>query len=246
MTDPFFAKLEHLFYLNDIAEYATKEIAEKLHAMLLRLQEVNSYMNLTAIRDEDGILVKHIADSLKIAKYIPKNAKILDVGCGGGFPSLPLAIARPDISVTSLDSTEKKVKYVGETAKLLGISNHTPLYGRAEELAHDPALRESFDIVTARAVASLPVLSELCLPFVKQNGAFVAMKSGNVEEELAASAAGIKKLGASPFSVYSFSLVSHENSIAPEGRTILIAKKLSPSPALYPRPYAKIKKTLLK
>ena len=181
---------------------------------------------------------------LKLSRY-PLGVG-LDVGCGGGFPSLPLAIARPDISVTSLDSTEKKVKYVGETAKLLGISNHTPLYGRAEELAHDPALRESFDIVTARAVASLPVLSELCLPFVKQNGAFVAMKSGNVEEELAASAAGIKKLGASPFSVYSFSLVSHENGIAPEGRTILIAKKLSPSPALYPRPYAKIKKTLLK
>ena len=246
MTDPFFAKLEHLFYLNDIAEYATKEIAEKLHAMLLRLQEVNSYMNLTAIRDEDGILVKHIADSLKIAKYIPKNAKILDVGCGGGFPSLPLAIARPDISVTSLDSTEKKVKYVGETAKLLGISSHTPLYGRAEELAHDPALRESFDIVTARAVASLPVLCELCLPFVKIGGAFVAMKSGDVEEELAASAAGIKKLGATPFAVHAFSLVSHENGVTPEGRTVLIANKLSPSPAAYPRAYAKIKKNPLK
>ena len=243
MNTQFLSKIEHLFYLNDIEEYATPEIAEKLYEMLVRLQEVNSYMNLTAIRDEDGILVKHIADSLKIARYIPQNAKILDVGCGGGFPSLPIAIARPDISVTSLDSTEKKVNYVGETAKMLGITTHRILCGRAEELAHDPALRESFDAVTARAVASLPVLSELCIPFVKKNGLFIAMKSGDVAEELKESAAGIKKLGASPFETHAFSLVSHENEVAPEGRTILVSKKLSPTPGTYPRAYAKIKKT---
>lgn len=246
MNAEFLSKLEHLFYINDISQYATREIAEKLHAMLIRLQEVNSYMNLTAIREEDGILVKHIADSLKIAPFVPKNTKILDVGCGGGFPSLPLAIARPDISVTSLDSTEKKVNYVGETAKLLGLSNLTTLCGRAEDLAHDPALRESFDAVTARAVASLPVLCELCLPFVKCGGLFIAMKSGEVNEELAASAGGAKKLGASPFQMEAFSLVSHENGIAPEGRTILIAKKQSPSPSTYPRAYAKVKKAPIK
>ena len=246
MNAEFLSKLEHLFHINDVSQYATREIAEKLHVMLIRLQEVNSYMNLTAIRDEDGILVKHIADSLKIAKYIPKNARILDVGCGGGFPSLPLAIARPDILVTSLDSTEKKVNYVGETARILGLSNLSTLCGRAEEFGHDPALRESFDAVTARAVASLPVLCELCLPFVKQNGVFVAMKSGNVEEELAASTGGIRKLGASPFEIHTFSLVSHENGVEPEGRTVLIASKQSATPATYPRAYAKIKKAPIK
>lgn len=242
MNSQFLSKIEHLFYLNEISEFATDKIAEKLYAMLIRLQEVNAHMNLTAIRDEDGILVKHIADSLKIAKYIPENANILDVGCGGGFPSLPLAIARPDVFVTSLDSTEKKVNYVGETARLLGLANLTTLCGRAEELGHDPTLREHFDAVTARAVASLPVLCELCLPFVKQKGVFVAMKSGNVEEELAESAGGIKKLGASPFEIHAFSLVSHENGVEPEGRTILIAKKQAPTPTAYPRAYAKIKK----
>lgn len=246
MNPTFLSKLEHLFYINELQEYTTPEIAEKLYAMLLRLQEVNSYMNLTAIRDEDGILVKHIADSLKIARYIPQNAKILDVGCGGGFPSLPIAIARPDVTVTSLDSTEKKVNYVGETAQMLGIASHHTLCGRAEELAHDLALRESFDVVTARAVASLPVLTELCIPFVKQNGLFVAMKSGDVQEELAQSAPAIKKLGATPFEIHAFSLVSHENSAPPEGRTILVSKKLSPTPSAYPRAYAKIKKTPLK
>lgn len=246
MNSQILSKIEHLFHLNDISEFATEEIAEKLYTMLIRLQEVNSHMNLTAIRDEDGILVKHIADSLKIAKYIPQNAKILDVGCGGGFPSLPLAIARPDVFVTSLDSTEKKVNYVGETARLLELSNLTTLCGRAEELGHDPTLRESFDAVTARAVASLPVLCELCLPFVKPKGIFVAMKSGNVEEELAASASGIKKLGASPFEIQAFSLVSHENDVQPEGRTILTATKLFPTPTAYPRAYAKIKKAPIK
>lgn len=235
-------KTEHLFKLNHISEYATPEICDKLQKMLVRLQEVNAHTNLTAITEEDGILYKHIADSLKIAPLIPKNAKILDVGCGGGFPSLPLAIARPDISVTALDSTEKKVNYVKESAALLGLDNLSTRYGRAEDFAHDPTLRASFDVVTARAVAALPILCELCLPFVRQNGKFLAMKSGHVEQELSASFAGIELLGGKIETTAHFLLVSHENEVAPEARSIVVIQKTAQTPPAYPRPYAKIKK----
>ncbi len=224
-------KTEHLFDLNHVSEYATPEICDKLYKMLLRLQEFNSHTNLTAIRDEDGILVKHITDSLTLAPFLPKNVKLLDVGCGGGFPSLPIAIARPDISVTALDSTEKKVNYVKESAEILELPNLKTLCGRAEELAHLPELREHFDVVTARAVAALPMLSELCVPFVKVGGCFIAMKS-------APENAAVHKLGCKPFDIHEFTLVSHEN----EQRTILIANKISPTPTTYPRAFAKIKK----
>ncbi len=246
MTQEFYQKLEHLFDVNNLKAYLTPEVAEKLLAMLLRLQEVNAHTNLTAIRDEDGILCKHIADSLKIAPFIPKNVKLLDVGCGGGFPSLPLAIARPDITVTAMDSTEKKVNYVRESAQILELSGFSAVCGRAEAFGHDPAWRESFDVVTARAVAALPMLTELCVPFLKVGGLFIAMKSGNVTDELENATPVIKKLGGSPFEVHTFSLVSHENGVPHEERTIIVAKKLAPTPAVYPRAYAKIKKTPLK
>ncbi len=235
-------KIEHLFDLNDLKEYATAEICDKLQRMVARLQEFNAHTNLTAIRDEDGILVKHIADSLKIVPFLPKNVKLLDVGCGGGFPSLPIAIARPDISVVALDSTEKKVNYVKESAAILELFNVQTIYGRAEELAHLPALRESFDIVTARAVAALPMLSELCIPFLKVGGSFIAMKSVGTDAEIHDSAVAVKKLGTSPFAVHEFTLVSHENTLLPELRTILVAKKTTTTPIQYPRTFAKIKK----
>ncbi len=243
MTEEFLSKTEHLFDLNDLKEYATAEICDKLQRMVARLQEFNAHTNLTAIRDEDGILVKHIADSLKIVPFLPKNVKLLDVGCGGGFPSLPIAIARPDISVVALDSTEKKVNYVKETATMLGLSNLQTFYGRAEELAHLSELRESFDIVTARAVAALPMLSELCIPFVKVGGQFIAMKSLSTDTEIRDSAVAVKKLGTSPFEIHEFILVSHENTISPESRTILVARKHTHTPELYPRAFAKIKKS---
>ncbi len=241
----FHEKIEHLFDANDIKDYATPEISDKLQNMLRRLQEVNAHTNLTAIKDEDGILFKHIADSLKIAPLIPQNSKILDVGCGGGFPSLPLAIARPDIFVVALDSTEKKVDYVRESAQILGLTNLSTLHGRAEDLAHDLSLRESFDTVTARAVAPLPILAELCLPFLKIDGCFLAMKSGHIDDELAAAEKGIQKLGADIRHLDKFDLVSHENSLSSEARSVVVAQKCRSTPMSFPRAYAKIKKSPL-
>jgi 16S rRNA (guanine527-N7)-methyltransferase len=188
------------------------------------------------------VILKHFADSLIAVEDFPEGARIIDVGCGGGFPTFPLAIARPDLNITALDSTEKKINFVKATARELGLSNITAISDRAEALGRGE-MRESFDHATARAVAALPVLSELCLPFVKVGGSFVAMKSVRIDEELAAA----KKKNI-------FSLLGGEKEprvdvlkLTDGGeelfRSIAVTKKLTPTPAKYPRPYAQIVKS---
>lgn len=203
------------------------------------LLAVNQTLNLTAIRDEGGVILHHLADSLTLLPYLPADGRVLDVGCGGGFPSLPLALHRPDLAFTGLDSTEKKVRYVEETATILGLSNYRVLLGRAEELAHGP-MRESFEAVTARAVAALPVLSELCLPFVAVGGKFLAMKSQRGEAELTAAATAIERLGGIVTAAHTLTLRAPDGT--EESRLIIEIEKNRPTPAAYPRPYAKIQK----
>ena len=223
---------------------------EQMFKLAERLVEVNEVMNLTAITDEDGIILRHIADSLLISKYIEPNATIIDVGCGAGFPSLPLAIARPDLRITSLDSTEKRIKYVKETAELLELSNVTAVTARAEEFANMPQNREKFDYATARAVASLPILCELTIPFVKIGGKLVAMKAKGAREEFEMSRSAIRQL-ASANSLENTTL--NEASLVGcvggeeinENRTIIVVNKLSSTPKKFPRKYAQIKKTPL-
>ncbi|MBQ5883417.1 MAG: 16S rRNA (guanine(527)-N(7))-methyltransferase RsmG, partial [Clostridia bacterium] len=133
-------------------------------------------MNLTAIKDDEGIAIKHFIDSLMLLKYIsiPENSKIIDVGTGAGFPGLVIAAARSDVEVTLLDSTGKKLKVVEDIAQKMGLSNYEILNMRAEDAGQKKEYREQFDFSTARAVAELRVLSEYCLPFVKQNGYFIS------------------------------------------------------------------------
>ena len=155
--------------------------------------EVNKTMNLTAIKEEKAVVVRHFLDSLTIEPFLPKNAKMLDVGCGAGFPSLPVGIFREDLAITALDSTEKRIRYVQSTAATLALPHFSAIAARAEALAHDPQYREAFDVVTARAVAALPVLAELCLPFTRVGGSFIAMKAARGEEELSAAKAAIDR-----------------------------------------------------
>ena len=181
--------LSEIFENNFLSNFISGENGEKtldlFYCFSYTLWETNRSLNLTAVTDTRGIILKHLADSLLISKYIPNGASVIDVGCGGGFPTFPLAIARPDLRITALDSTEKKINFVRDTASKLGLTNITPVCARAEELAKGD-MRESFDCATARAVASLPILCELCLPFVKVGGRFVAMKSLKIDDELAA------------------------------------------------------------
>ncbi len=208
---------------------------------LFRLAELllseNEKYNLTAIRTLEGVMSKHIFDSICVESYIPRNATVIDVGAGAGFPTLPLAIMRPDISITPLDSTDKKIEFIKKAAEALELQNVHPVSARAEELANDPAYREGFDIVIARSVAALPILSELCLPFVKLGGRFLSMKSASAAEEIPDSLRGVGKLGGGEIEVKNLYIDDSENQ-----RCLFIVDKIAKTPKELPRRYAQIKK----
>ena len=225
---------------NGIAALIDEEKAEKLYALTVRMLAVNEQFNLTAITDPDRIIFLHYIDCLLEAAHFPLGASVIDVGCGAGFPSLPLAVCRPDLEITALDSTAKRVAYVEETASSLGLTKLKTVTARAEEAARVPSLRERFDCATARAVAALPVLSELCLPFVKEGGLFIAMKGKNAKAELAASKNAIKTLGATLEGVIDTPITDFAGEVFARGTVLL--RKSAKTPALYPRPYAKIAK----
>ena len=225
--------------------YMQTEIADTFYALTEEMLRVNAYMNLTAITEVDEILVKHYADCALIAPYLPQNASLCDVGTGGGFPSLPIAILRPDISVLAVDSTQKKLDSVANTASLLGLSNLRIRSARAETLGQMPEFREAFDIVTARAVARMNVLCEWCLPLVKKGGLFLAMKGrdGMTEYEEAKNAIDILGGVAQMTSPYILRdpFTGEDNSDA-MSRVLLCVKKRQFTPKQYPRPNAQIAK----
>lgn len=224
---------------NGISLDLSLDKTEKLFELTRIMLEVNKVMNLTAITDEDAIIVKHYVDSLTVSSYIPQGATVIDVGCGAGFPCLPLAIFRKDLTITALDSTAKRIKYIDDTAKRLDITNIIPIAARAEELAKQSGYRESFDVATARAVAALPILSELCLPFVKKGGIFVSMKASQGSQEAIDAQNAIKLCGGTVKSVHKLSLMSSQ---ATEERTIITVSKISQTPQKYPRHYSQITK----
>lgn len=234
----FYEKLASALTKNALGEFTSDEIFDKLYTLTEHMLTVNEYMNLTAITDIDGIVLKHYVDSLTVSKYIPESASVIDVGCGAGFPSLPLAIARPDLTITALDSTAKRITYINECAKILGLSNITAISARAEELAISHDYREKYDIACARAVARLNVLCELCMPYVKVGGSFVAMKA-NVTDELAGAGKAIEKLGGTLISADKFELVSGDIN---DLRCIISVKKVAQTPKNYPRNNSQIKK----
>lgn len=215
----------------------TDEMLSRFEKLAFLLVEQNKTMNLTAITDPDGIAVKHFADSISAlsAADFPQGAKVLDVGTGAGFPSIPLLIARPDLDMTMIDSTAKKLKYVSSAVESLGLTAEV-LHTRAEEAGQNKEYREKFDIVCSRAVAALNVLCEYCLPFVKVGGVFLAMKGAKAQEEIADAKAAIKTLGGKIIDEKSFTLSDGGE------RTIVVIKKISQVPPKYPRVSAQIAK----
>lgn len=205
------------------------------------LAETNKHLNLTAITDPEGIVTKHFLDSLSVLSvYSPKrSARCIDIGTGAGFPGSTLLIARPDLQMTLLDGTQKKLHFVEETLQSMGLYAKI-LHSRAEEAGQRSEYREQFDLATARAVANLRELSEYCLPFVKVGGTFIAMKSQKTEEEIAEAANAIHLLGGRIDTIHTFSLRDAGE------RTLILIKKVSQTPPKYPRPSAKIAKQPLK
>lgn len=223
---------------------ATKNLIDEKSASLFEnlcshMLEVNKSLNLTAIKDEDGVILKHIVDSSACVPYIPKNAHLCDIGCGGGFPTLVIGILRGDVSILGVDSVTKKVNYVSEAASLLGLSNVSVSNARAEEMGQDKALRESFDIVTARAVGRLNLICELCLPLLKKGGRFLAMKSLATKEELEEAKHAIELLGGKVEAVNEYSLTNGCEAVE---RTIVVIEKVKNTPPQYPRNNSQIAK----
>lgn len=214
---------------------------ERLDKYAEMLVETNKSFNLTAITEPDDVTLKHFADCLTLFKFvdIPKNSKVIDVGTGAGFPGLVLLLARPDLKMTFLDSTKKKLGFIEQVLKETGV-NAAILHARAEEAGNKAEFREKFDFATARAVANLTNLSEYCLPFVKVGGKFISMKSASADEEINDAKKAVSILGGKISENNLFDLV--ENT----PRRILVLKKISQTPTKYPRPSAKIAKSPIK
>ena len=207
------------------------------------LIEKNKVMNLTAITERDEVELKHFIDSVALGAYYDltkDNIKVIDVGTGAGFPGIPLKIAFPNLNVVLFDSLNKRVKFLQEVIDELGLDGEVSpeegkgfckaLHGRAEEGGRNKELRESFDIVVSRAVANMAVLSEYCVPFVKEGGYFIPYKTGTVDEELSQGKKAINILGGKIEKV--------EKLILPDsdiGRSFVFVKKVKPTPKAYPR-----------
>ena len=203
------------------------------------LLEVNAHTNLTAIREPIGIIDKHYIDSLLAMHLIPEGSKVLDLGCGPGFPSIPLAIMRPDLQITALDSTSKKIDFVQKSAEILQLSNLKGVSGRAEDIKLRKELRK-YDIVVSRAVARLNILCELCLPYLKVGGNLIALKGAKFEEELTEASNAIKVLNGELSKIEQKDLITAENQEETRGMIVIKLKK-EPS-VQYPRAYAAILK----
>ncbi len=200
------------------------------------LVEWNEKMNLTAITDKEDVYLKHFYDSLTIAfDYKLNDQSLCDIGAGAGFPSIPLKIVYPDLKITIVDSLTKRITFLNHLTEVLGLTNVNPISARAEEYAIEH--RESFDIVTARAVARLNILDELCLPLVKLNGYFITLKGLKAKEELLEAKQGIEKLGGKIVKEDNFTL-NDEN----DHRCNIYIHKVKPTPKTYPRVFGKIKK----
>lgn len=205
------------------------------------LLEQNQVMNLTAITEPNQVVDLHMLDSAALLTITDFHGKkVIDVGTGAGFPGLVLKLLEPTIELTLLDSLAKRVNWLREISTQLGAAPVQCLHGRAEEQALLPHHRDSYDIAVSRAVADLRVLSELCLPFVKVGGLFLAMKSDNCQEEVDHAGRAIAKLGGQlcPFAQYQIP----DTEIT---RRVVVVKKVRPTPKGYPRRFSRMKKTPL-
>ncbi len=227
---------EFIEELNKIGITLTDKQLDELNTYKEFLKEYNSHTNLTTITEDNEIYLKHFYDSLTLAKYVDLSNvnKMLDIGTGAGFPGMVIKIVFPNIDMYLMDSNNKKLDFLTQLSEKLGLTNVHMLHVRAEEYAKNN--RESFNLVTSRAVAALPILTELALPLTKVDGKFVALKA-NASEEIRLSKDIINKLNGNLDFIEEFTLPKLEDP-----RTIIVMSKKGHTSDLYPREYGKIKK----
>lgn len=209
--------------------FENQEYLDKFEQFREILTEYNKKCNLTSITQKEEVYIKHFLDSVIPEKLFPLNSKVIEIGSGGGFPSIPLKIVRNDLDFTLVESTGKKCTYLEETVDKLGLEKVKVLNIRAEEGGRMPDLREKFDIAEARAVAPLNSLCEYCMPFVKVGGLFIAYKGAD-EKEIENSRNAVEILGGAIENVYSYSLPQDSGK-----RNIVVIKKIKKTPEKYPR-----------
>lgn len=220
---------EHDIQLND----TQKKQFQRYYELLV---EWNQKMNLTAITDEEGVALKHFYDSITISfDFSFENQSLVDVGAGAGFPSIPLKIIHPELKVTIVDSLGKRITFLNHLIEELQLKDVKAVHARAEEFAKDH--REAFDLATARAVARLNILDELCLPLVKKGGYFLVLKGKQGEEEYQEAKKGIATLGGEFVKDHHFTLSGEDDH-----RHNLVIKKVKETPKKYPRAFGAIKK----
>lgn len=223
-------------YLKEKGILLNQKQLEQFQRYYELLVEWNKKMNLTAITEKKEVYLKHFYDSLTIAFDFPfENQSIIDVGAGAGFPSVPLKIVYPELTITIVDSLNKRITFLNHLFDELKLNNCQAIASRAEEYAlfH----KESADIVIARAVARLNILDELCLPLVKKNGYFLSLKGRKAKEEVEEAQKGIQILGGQVEKIIDFVLANHDDK-----RSNIIIKKVKTTPRQYPRQFSKIKK----
>lgn len=224
--------------LSEMGLRAPDNSAEHFRLYYELLSEKNAVMNLTAISGEGDTARLHFLDSLSpLLLFDMSGRSVIDVGTGAGFPGLPLKIACPELKLTLLDSQNKRVEFLSEVCQKLGLEGVECVHGRAEEF---PDRRESFDFAVSRAVARLNVLCELCLPYVRPGGAFLALKGPALAGELDEAEKAIRMLGGKPERVFDYAIPGVEAR-----HSIAVIRKVSPTPKKYPRRFALIKKSPL-
>lgn len=256
--DIFNLLLDEYIKLNDLSDYkkihlsnsenSLNEKIDKCITYMKLLLEKNKQMNLTSITEPSAVISKHFIDSISLMPFLPENlTNILDIGTGAGFPSIPVNIflENENISMDLLDSTEKKLKFINEVISSLELKNIRTIHARAEEFAKNSSGK--YDLVISRAVARLPILLELSIPFLKTSGTFIALKGPLAEEELLESKKALKILGCdlAEIKTVKIPINNSENNLENITHSLVIVRKISSTPPKYPRMFSKIQKSPL-